>query len=179
MLRPSSSLGLVCATLAFTACAHTSFYSDPELKQETGFRYYTAKPYVLVSHTGATEKPTEVSIVYLPDMEHPQFAVSKAGWGSSEFSISVSNGIATEVGQKMNSMGPETLAALGGIATSIGDLAKALAEAARTRRATEGTEPLQPETPAPTFELYEVRLKNGKTTLVRVDVEAVGLPVTR
>jgi hypothetical protein len=129
---------LVLCSIAAGGCAHTSFYSDEALKKETGFRYYAPKPYLLVQRTGAKDKPVDISIVYLPDFAQPQFAKPHPGWGSSDFSLALSNGIATQVGEKLDSKGPETITALAGVATSVGGLAKALADAGRVRAETAG-----------------------------------------
>jgi hypothetical protein len=129
---------LVLCSVGAGGCAHTSFYSDEALKKETGFRYYAPKPYLLVQRTGAKDKPVDISIVYLPNLMQPQFAKPHAGWGSSDFSLALSNGIATQVGQKLDSKGPETITALASVATSVGGLAKALADAGKVRAETAG-----------------------------------------
>jgi hypothetical protein len=147
-------------------CAHTAFYRDQELKQETGFRFYTARPYLLVAHTGAADKPTEVSIVFLPDTTNPQYAVHKPGWGSSELTINLANGMATSVGAKADSKGPETLTAVSGLMSSAASLVTAL-EAARRREAQAlGVPP--PEPKPGDFALYEIQQDEGGTRLIPV-----------
>jgi hypothetical protein len=140
-------------------CAHTSFYSDAEMTRKTGFRYYTARPYLLVSFTNNKDKLVEVSVVYLPDLEHPQFAVPHPGWGNSEFHVTVADGSVASVGGRVEATGPETLTALGSLLTSASALTKALAEA---RAGGTG------EAPDHAFELYEIRQEGGRTKLIRV-----------
>ncbi|HSL87652.1 MAG TPA: hypothetical protein VK861_12005, partial [Bacteroidales bacterium] len=38
------------ALLTLSGCATVKFYSDPDLKKETGLRYYTLKPFLLVEY---------------------------------------------------------------------------------------------------------------------------------
>jgi hypothetical protein len=151
---------MLLASIMVSSCAHTSFYSDAALTQKAGFRYYTARPYLLVSYTGGTEKPVEVSVVYLPDLEHPQFAVPHAGWGNSQFEVTVANGSVASFGGRVEATGPETITALGALLGSVAEVTKELAAA---RKSTTGD-----KAPDHAFELYEIRQASGVTTLVPV-----------
>lgn len=101
----------------FAGCAGVKFYDGEDLKtaKETGLKFYYPKPYLLVARTGAKDKPVEVSIVWFPDLARPQIAKFKAGWGSHEFSVALSNGILTNYGQKGDTKIPETLTAVGSL----------------------------------------------------------------
>src|SRR5687768_12027754 len=83
---------------ASTGCAGVRIYSDPELKTQTGVRHYAPKPYLLVTRTGAKEKPVELSVVYLPNLEEPHFAIMKGGLGNNKMNLKLTNGILTEFG---------------------------------------------------------------------------------
>jgi hypothetical protein len=57
--------------IAFSGCASVKFYSDPGLRKETGLRYYTLKPYLLVEYQAEKDNTVKTSVVYLPDLENP------------------------------------------------------------------------------------------------------------
>jgi hypothetical protein len=114
--------------LLLCGCARFQFYKSAELSgSETGIKFYTAKPYLLVARTGNKEKPVEVSVVYLPDLQNPLYASPRSGFGSSNLTLSLSNGMLTAMGQQTDTKVPELL-------TSVGGLAEALATAKKTRR---------------------------------------------
>jgi len=118
------SISVLCVTAWFTTgCATVKFYEDGELKKETGLQYYIAKPYLLVAKTGAKNKPVEVQLVYLPDQDQPRFARFRPGLGSHDFSVTLSNGMLTSYGQKTDSKIPETIHAIGSLATSLASAA--------------------------------------------------------
>jgi hypothetical protein len=124
-----NAIWVIFGLLFLSGCARVDFYAGEGLNKKTGLRYYIAKPYLLVTRTGAKDKPLDVSIVYLPNLEDPQYAVYHPGWGSHQFSISVSNGILTSYGQTADSKIPETVSALGSLASSAGGASKSIAEA--------------------------------------------------
>lgn len=120
---------IACAlVLLACGCARFQFYGAENLSgQETGIKFYTAKPYLLVARTGNKEKPVEVSVTYLPDLSKPLYASPKSGLGSSNLTLSLSNGMLTQMGQQADTKIPELL-------TSVGGLSEALASAKKTRR---------------------------------------------
>lgn len=120
------------------SCARVKFYSDPDLTKETGLKYYTPKPYLLVVRTGAKDKPVDVSVVYLPDLEHPQYAKYKSGWGTHQFTLALANGVMTSYGQTADSKVPETISAVGSLLSNAGGGFKAGAEAYTTLFRKEG-----------------------------------------
>jgi hypothetical protein len=101
------------------SCANVTFHSDAELKKETGLKYYTAKPYLLIGPTGNKDAPMKAEIISLPDLENPTYAKYHPGWGSHHFSLAVTaNGNLSSYGQTTDSKGPETIAALSGLVTA-------------------------------------------------------------
>jgi len=81
------------AALSVGACGHVSFYDDQTARnKETGIKFYTPKPYVLVSRVQAKDSPIKVEVVYLPDLQNPIYARTIPGWGSSNLSLEFSNG---------------------------------------------------------------------------------------
>ena len=106
-----------------TGCATVKFYEDDLLTKETGLQYHSPKPYLLVAKTGAKDKPVEVQVIYLPDLTKPRFAKYRPGLGTHEFTLNLSNGILTSYGQKADSKIPETIQAVGSLATSLASAA--------------------------------------------------------
>lgn len=107
------------------SCAGVTIYDDSTLTSKTGVRYYTSKPYILLTRTGKKDDPLQISVIYLPDTTKPQYATFKSGFGSAELSIKISNGSLSEFGGKGDSKGPETITALAGGFKTILDALKA------------------------------------------------------
>jgi len=125
---------LVVVALVLNGCGHIGFYDTDDAKsRETGVKFYTPKPYILVSRVQAKDNPIKVEVLYLPDLSKPIFARAVAGLGSSDLSMTFSNGTLAGFGQKTDPKLPETLTSVGGLATAGGGLATALATAAKTR----------------------------------------------
>jgi hypothetical protein len=140
-----ASIALLCL---LAGCARIEVYTDPQMKgEEVGFKFYTAKPYVLVARS-AVDKPVEVSIKYLPDLANPLYAKPRPGWiGSSTLSMTFfESGILSTFNQVS-----DTNAA--GMVTALAPL---LTRAARDA----------PETAF--FKLYEIRMEGKVTSLVEV-----------
>jgi hypothetical protein len=94
------------------------------LSKQTGLKYYTAKPYLLVGPTGNKDAPYKAEIISLPDSEHPTYAIYHPGWGQHIFSLAVSsNGSLSSYGQTADSKIPETIAAVGSLMSGVGALA--------------------------------------------------------
>src|SRR6185295_9501305 len=104
ILRWLTQLGFSTFLVLLAAgCAGVKFYETADLKHETGVKVYTAKPYLLVTHTGNKDSPEKVEIIQLPDQANPYYAKYRAGWGTHEFSLKLQNGILTEYNQKTDS----------------------------------------------------------------------------
>jgi hypothetical protein len=116
------------AVIFFSSCAQVTFHpglpgalQQPDLSARTGLKYYSAKPYILVSYTGAKDSPVKIDLISLPDLEHPVYAVFHPGWGQHIFSLAVgTNGTLSSYGQTADSKGPETISALGGLLSGAG-----------------------------------------------------------
>ena len=127
IVRILSAISIV----TFAGCAQIKIYSDPTLnsKSKTGIPFYINKPYLLVSQTGAKEKPTEISIIYIPDLSKPMYASITPGMGSSKTALAFSNSTLISLNQESDPKIAELLGAVGGLQTS-------LANAAKTRKET-------------------------------------------
>lgn len=140
-----------------TSCASVKFFTDEGLKNETGLRVYSPKPYLLVEYQTTKTESVKTSIVYLPDLSDPQYIKVQPGIGSSALKLELSNGILTSYGLTTDTKIPETLGKITDLLTkstmSIADI---------TRNKTEG-EPDQL-----VYELFEIVIADGQTKLVRV-----------
>lgn len=121
------------ASVLLGGCAGVDFYSTPDLKagNETGIPIYSSKPYLLVSRTGNKDKPTEVTIVHLSDPSKVIYAKPKPGFGSSNLTLSLSNGQMTAFGQQVDTKIPELITSLSAMVTARGGASKAEAEASQ------------------------------------------------
>jgi len=109
--RSVSLLVLFVAFIAFTGCASVKFYSDADLKHETGLRYYTLKPYLLVEYKAEKDNTVKTTVIYLPDLANPQYVKTTPGLGSNELKMNFENGALASYGLISESQIPETLEA--------------------------------------------------------------------
>lgn len=116
------SLSLVPVLVVFTGCAHVRFENDDG--DRVGFEYYPPKVYLVVQRTEAG--PT-VNILTLPDLAEPRYVKHKEGWGVTEMSFKVENGVLVEFNQKHDSKGPETLQGAGSLAGGVAGIITAQA----------------------------------------------------
>ena len=98
-----------------TGCATVRIYSDVGLTTETGLRYYTLKPYLLVEYMANKDNTVKTSVVFLPDLSAPQYIKVKPGIGSSELKMTFSNSTLESYGVATDSQLPESMAAFADI----------------------------------------------------------------
>ncbi|TSA39190.1 MAG: hypothetical protein D4R64_00625 [Porphyromonadaceae bacterium] len=143
--------------ILLTNCASVKFFNDEGLKNETGLRVYSPKPYLLVEYQTTKTQSVKTSIIYLPDLSDPQYIKLKPGIGSSALKLELNNGILTSYGLTTDTKMPETLGKITDLLTkstsSIADI---------TRNKTEG------ELDQLVYELFEIVMTDGLTKLVRV-----------
>lgn len=107
-IRNISLMAVVFISLmAFSGCASVKFYSDPGLEKETGLRYYTLKPYLLVEYQAEKDNTVKTSVVYLPDLENPQYIVIKPGIGATDLKMAFTNSALNSYGVSTESEYPE------------------------------------------------------------------------
>jgi hypothetical protein len=153
---PRLSVVILAACLC-SSCATVKFYSDESLKNETGLRVYSPKPYLLVEYDGTKTVNLKTSVIYLPDMEHPQYIRIRPGIGSANVKLELSNGVLQAYGLTTDTKIPETLGKVTDLLTkstsAIGDVIRGKTE---------------PGPGQPAFELYEIIISGGQTRLVRI-----------
>ncbi len=139
---------IVVTCIMIAGCATVKVYSDADLKKETGLRFYTLKPYLLVEYLAEKENTIKTTVVYLPDLSDPQFMVLKPGIGSSELKMSFSNSALESYGVVTDSQLPESMEAFAAILSK-----SAYATQAFTGPETPGTGTRNPEHH---FRLFEI-----------------------
>ena len=102
-------------SLLMAGCATVKVYSDAELKNETGLRYYTLRPYLLVEYQAEKDNTVKTTVVYLPDLSNPQYMLLKPGIGSSELKMNFNNGALESYGVVTDSQLPESMEAFAAI----------------------------------------------------------------
>ena len=138
--KMNRGLAIVLAALAAGACANVEIYDAKGA--DTGIKFYTAKPYVLMPKDGG-----EAKVVYLPDLERPLYARPRAGIGMFKYTIALNDGgMLTSLNQETDPKLPELL-------NSVANLTKAFSMDGGAPKA---------------FGLYEIVMKDGVTTLKEV-----------
>lgn len=72
-------LALAVSLSLLQGCSQVKFYSDQGLTKETGLRFFTLKPYLLVEYKATKDNTVRTSVLYLPDIVNPQYMVLKPG----------------------------------------------------------------------------------------------------
>ena len=115
MKRKITILVVPLSIILLAGCATVKVYSDAELKNETGLRCYTLKPYLLVEYLAEKDNTVKTTVVYLPDLAAPQYMVLKSGIGSSELKMSFNNSALESYGVVADSKLPESMEAFAAI----------------------------------------------------------------
>ena len=151
---------IVVACIMIAGCATVKVYSDAELKNETGLRSYTLKPYLLVEYLAEKDNTVKTTVVYLPDLASPQYMVLKPGIGSSELKMSFKNSALESYGVMTDSKLPESMEAFAAILSK-----SAYATQAFTGTESQGT---RNEEPGTCFRLFEIVPTPSGTVLKEV-----------
>jgi hypothetical protein len=121
------TINLIIVTLAFSllyGCASVEIYSDAGLKSKTGLKFYTAKPYLLVELKSEKDMTVKTTVIYLPDLENPQYISVLPGVGSSELKMAFTNGILNSYGLTNDTKTAETINSLSGFLAKSADALK-------------------------------------------------------
>lgn len=109
--------------LLFSSCAGIKFYDDKDSKNEIGLKYYQQKPFLLVEYNPSKDVKVKSTIIYLPDLQNPDYVKQKRGFGSSDLKMELENGMLKSFGSTYDSKVPETVTGVGSLATGIGGIA--------------------------------------------------------
>jgi hypothetical protein len=152
----SSDLLLLCF---LSGCASVRIYSRPDLTGQTGLKFYTVKPYLLVELNGEKDNLVRTSVVYLPDLANPQYLAIKPGLGSNELKLGFTNGSLSSYGVLSESQVTETINALAALASKSGYAVNQFSQPGT------GEKIVSSDTP---FRLYEIIIEAGGTSLKEV-----------
>jgi hypothetical protein len=148
--------------LSFTGCSAVQFYSNSELTQKSGLKYYTVKPYLQVERESVNNSIVKATILYLPDLENPQYIAMKAGIGSKKLDLKLADGSINTFGLDSDPKIAESIAALTALvsksATAITDLS--------TLKGIPGA-----TAPATITEFYDIIMTNGNTSVKKIEVK--------
>jgi hypothetical protein len=133
------SAALAVTISLLTGCAGVTFYKTADLQQKTGIPIFGTKPYVMVSRTGAPDKPVDISIVRIADPNNVVYAVPHSGFGSSKLAFALSSGELTSFGLDTDFKVNDLITSLGGFLTSSATAKKERAAAEATARGIEQT----------------------------------------
>ena len=147
--------------ILLSGCATVKIYSDAGLTRETGLRFYTLKPFLLVEYNAEKDNTVKTSVVFLPDLASPQFMKLKPGIGASELKMTFSNSALESYGVVTDSQLPESMAAFADI------LSKSAYAAQNFSSTRPGPESGQ-EQHGPSFRLYEIIITTTGTELREV-----------
>jgi hypothetical protein len=146
--------------LVFTGCAPVKFYSNSTLTDNTGLKYYTSKPFILVEKDLVNGNITKATIIYLPDMVNPQFINVKGGIGSKKLDLKLTDGSINTFGLDSDTK----------IAESLNALASLISKGTSAITDLTVLKTLPPTAATPTVtELYEVFMGPAGTTLKKLE----------
>ena len=160
---------ILVALMLMSGCATVKIYSDEGLRNETGLRFYTLKPYLLVEYLAEKDNTVKTTVLFLPDMASPQYMMLKPGVGSSELKMAFKNSALESYGVATDSQLPESMEAF----------AAMLSKSAYAAQAFEGappyTSPAEGESlpdPGASFRLFEIITGPSGSTLREVVLSA-------
>jgi hypothetical protein len=148
--------------LAFTGCAPVKFYSDSELTKKSGLKYYTVKPYLQVERDPINNGIVKATILYLPDLENPQYIAMKDGLGSRKLDLKLTEG-------SINTFGLDTDPLIAETITALANMTSKTASAASDLSTLKGLPAVA--APATITELYDIVMTNGITSVKRIEVK--------
>jgi hypothetical protein len=109
------------ALLLFYGCASVQIYSNNDLKNKTGLKFYSVKPYLLVELKSEKDGTIKTTMLYLPDLANPQYLNVKPGIGSNELKMAFSNGILNSYGLTYDADVAETINSVAGLISKSSD----------------------------------------------------------
>ncbi len=115
MKKSTLFAAIIAASLLMSGCASVKIYSDASLKRETGLRYYTLKPYLLVEYQSVKDNTIKTSVVYLPDLLSPQYVRLKPGIGATNAKLTFANSALASYGAETDSQLPKAMDAFAAI----------------------------------------------------------------
>jgi hypothetical protein len=152
----------ICAIIFVIAgCAPVQFYSNKELTEKSGLKYYAVKPFLHVEREPETNRIVKATVLYLPDLANPQYLIIRDGLNSRKINLKFTNGTIDTFGYTSTGKVGESVDALAAMISKSSD---AITELSTLKS-------MQPaKTTSNTVELYEIVFGTDKTTLREVKV---------
>ena len=154
----AASFGFI--IMVFTGCSSVKFYSNSDLTEKTGLKYYTVKPFLLVEKDPVNGNVTKATVIYLPDLVNPQYIVVKSGIGSNKLDLKLTDGSINTFGLDSDTKIAESLNALASL-ISKGTGAVADLSALKAPSPTSASSTIT--------ELYEIFMSPTGTTFKKVE----------
>jgi hypothetical protein len=151
------SLGI----FAFTGCTPVRIYSNKDLTEKSGLKYYSVKPFLQVERDTETNRIVKATVIYLPDLANPQYMVIREGMGSKRVNLKFTDGTINTFGYSSVSKVAESGDALAALITKSTDALKDLS-------AFKSIQPVKASSNS--VELYEIIFGAEKTTLREVTI---------
>ena len=140
-----------------TSCAGVKIYSDANLQHPTAIQFHYAKPFLLVEYNANKDGTIKTSIIYLPDQTATYYAKIISGLGNSDLKITFDNGSIASFGASSDN---KILLSTGSLSSLISDLTKTPNSILNEKKRF---------TPEPAFDLYEIIVVEGKTSLKKIE----------
>jgi hypothetical protein len=151
-----------CVTiLAFTGCTPVRIYSNKDLTEKSGLKYYTVKPFLQVERDAETNRILKATVIYLPDLANPQFMIIHEGLGSKRVNLKFTDGSINTFGYSSVPKVAESGDALAALISKSTDVLTEL-------NVLKGLQAVK--APSNTVELYEIIFGADKTTLREVTI---------
>lgn len=150
---------LTCLLFLSAGCAPVKIYSDPLLTKNTGFKYYTVKPYIQVEKDAQTGSIVKATVLYMPDLSNPQYISVNGGLGSKKLDVDLNNGTVEKFGVTSDSKIPDTIESLAAAVSKSADAIKDLSNLKGLPQAGAST----------ITELYEVIMDSEGTSMRKIE----------
>jgi hypothetical protein len=147
---------ICCLCFLLVGCAGVKIFSDAELLHPTAIQFHYAKPFLLVEYNATKDGLVKTTIVYLPDQSETYYAKMVSGLGNSDLKIAFENGAIASLGTSSDNK----------ILLSTGSLSSLISDLAKMPNAT--TNELKNTANEPSFDLFEIFISDGKTSLKKV-----------
>ena len=162
MKTPALKTIVVLAILPFISCAPVRFSANQGLTDKTGLKFYTVKPFLQVERELETNRIVKATVLYLPDLAHPQYMAVKDGFGSRKVDIKLTDGAINTFGFTSDTKVAESIDAL---AALLSKGTAALTDLNTLKN------PVVIKAASNTVELYEILITDEKTILKEIAVE--------
>jgi hypothetical protein len=146
--------------LLLTCCAPVKFYSNSELTKKSGFKYYTVKPYLQVERDQSNNSIVKATILYLPDLENPQYIAIKEALSSNKLDLKITDGSINTLSLDTEPKIAETINSLGGL---VSKTAEAVTDLTTLKSVPHAGASLT------ITELYDIVMSNGLTSFKRIE----------